>query len=366
MREFAAAMPELPLYHSICAAAADDPDVVDVLLAAQPGQGRPVLLLAAIHDVILRLADEEQPPPVARWYASVVGRENLPTADAWADPGPWPEVRDFILAHRPELESIIATHSTQTNEVNRSTYVLSMLAEVAAGRPVAVIEFGSSAGLLLTPDHYDVRLTTAENGLARRWGDPASAVHASGVCRGRVPPQVVPVASRVGVDVDPIAPDDEVRLRWLQACLWPDVPGRVERFRAAVEQRRALPEGERPVSVRGDMTDPEVVQHALGVAAESGVDHVVALTSWSVTYVERSRREAFAQALAQFSGQVAVSWCSAEPTGAVPGLPAQVGLGPGDTQLGVRRWQHRRELPSISLGSADPHGRWVNLTHSAG
>lgn len=362
LREFAAAFPELSLYGAICSAAAEDPDIVELLLAARPGQGRPVLLLAAIHDLVLDLAEQGRPPPVARWYASVVGRENLPGPDEWSRPGPWPQVREFALAHRAELTATIATSSTQTNEVNRSTYVMTLLAEASHGKPVGLVEFGASAGLLLTPDHYDVQLTEDDEAPVQRWGDAHSAVHASGVCRGRVPARDVSVLSRVGVDLDPIGPEELSRLRWLQACLWPDVPGRIERFRAAVDQRRALDARHRPIMLRGDFTDPAVVRQALATAAEAGVPQVVAVTSWAITYVERSQRESFARSLAQYSREIPVWWCSAEPTGAVPGLPADSALEPGGTQLGLRRWQGGRELAPVSLGAADPHGRWVNLT----
>lgn len=54
----AAAYPATPLYHAICAAAAEDGEVVRLLLEARPGQERPVLLLAALHDLVLRLVED--------------------------------------------------------------------------------------------------------------------------------------------------------------------------------------------------------------------------------------------------------------------------------------------------------------------
>lgn len=131
----------------------------------------------------------------SRWFASVVGREALPAPGEWADGagGPWPDVRRTLLTYRDEITATIASRSTQTNEVNRSVYVLTMLALAGADvsepttaphlpgarlpLPVALVEPGCSAGLLMTPDRYDVRIGGDP---ALSWGDPGSGVHVDG------------------------------------------------------------------------------------------------------------------------------------------------------------------------------------------
>ncbi len=80
--QFAATYPGLPLYRAICEGVAGDDEVASLLDAARPGQARPVLLLAALHDLVLRRPDLA----AARWYPSVTG-EALPDGD------PWPDVR---------------------------------------------------------------------------------------------------------------------------------------------------------------------------------------------------------------------------------------------------------------------------------
>lgn len=372
-RDFAAAYPTLPLYHAICAAASEDDEVVRMLLEARPGQERPVLLLAALHDLVLRLVEDApvDPPAVARWFASLTDPAQAPTTDEWRDPGPWPEVRDLLLSHRDEVRATIAGRTVQTNEVNRSTYLMAMLALAAPGQEVALVEFGTSAGLLLTPDQYDVAITDP-SGAEVAWGDPSSAVRlraedrlATLTGRGLRPPAIV---SRVGVDLATVAPEDHATLRWLQACLWPDMPERIERFRAAVRQRQQMPRRDRPTLLDADLTDPDAVRAALERALDpSGDDaHVIVVTSWTLTYIERSRRAGFGEALARFAGTSGsrVSWCSAEPVGAVPGLPPlppQAAPQSG-AQLGVRRWQGSQELDPHSWGTADPQGRWLAVS----
>lgn len=370
--DFAAAYPSLPLYHAICTASAEDDEVAELLLAARPGQERPVLLLAALHELVLRLVEvaPDDPPAVARWFASLTDPAQAPAPDEWRTPGSWPEVRDLVLCHREQLRATIAGRTVQTNEVNRSTYVLAMLALASPRRPVALVGFGTSAGLLLTPDRYDVRVTGPGNA-ELAWGDRSSAVHNRADDRlGTLtvpalhPPRIV---ARVGVDLATVPPEDHDTLRWLQACLWPDMPERVERFRAAVRQRQQLPHRDRPTLRDGDLTDPDVVHGALAAAlgTATGDAHLVVVTSWALTYVERSRRVLFAEALAGFarSSGARVSWCSAEPADAVPGLPplAQGADDRGVAQLGVHRWQGADELDPVSWGSADPHGRWLEI-----
>ena len=57
--------------------------------------------------------------------------------------------------------------------------------------------------------------------------------------------------ARVGLDLEPVDLADDDAVRWLEACLWPDVPGRVERFRAA----RSLLRDDAQTLVAGDMVD---------------------------------------------------------------------------------------------------------------
>lgn len=352
LANFAQGYAHLPLYHRISAAAATDNEVAALLLAARPGQARPVLLLAALHDLVLRRPDL----PAARWYASVVGRDRLPTGD------PWPEVRATVLDHRDELTEVIATRTTQTNEVNRTVYLTAGLTRAAADlpdTPLAVVELGASAGLLLAIDRYDTALTR-DDAPSTRYGDPTSPVRCGGEDRSPTPLglAIPPIVDRAGLDLDPVDLRDAEAVRWLEACLWPDVAGRVERFTAAVELVRPTP----PPVVRGDLVDD--LAEVVGQHADDPATHLVVYTSWSLTYVDKARRPAVAQTLARVaaSGRP-VSWLTAEPAGCVPGIPAlETGRGDESTVLGLRSWRHGHERTPAALGTAHPHGERVCLT----
>jgi len=370
--QFAAAFPDLRLYRALSEGAAGDADVAGLLLAARPGQARPILLLAALHDLVLA----HPGLPAARWYPSVTGAP-VPDGD------PWPDVRAAALAHADRLREVIATRATQTNEVNRAVYLGALLARAAADvpdTPVVLLEMGASAGLLLDLDRYRIEVGVPGTPGAVVLGDPSSRVVCRGeLLRGSAEGLALPrIVERVGLDLDPVDADDAAELRWLEACLWPDQPERLERFRGAVAALRTA----RPRLVRGDMigdladTARGAVHRAesplRGIQPEAGgarSAHLVVVSSWALTYTPAERRPEVAAALAALARDGRpVSWLTAEPHGCAPGLPevdldsrAAEAANP-ETVLGARRWRDGRELPAEIVGWGHPHGAWLHLT----
>jgi len=357
--DFAATYAELPLYSKVSRAVSTDDVCADLLRAASPGQDRPVLWFAALHDLVIRRPEL----PAARWYASVVGRERVPSGD------PWPDVRRTVLAHADELSAVIAARTTQTNEVNRSVYLAPALAMASADQQrddFVLVEMGASAGLLLQVDRYRVELNGDRGRLVL--GDPTSTVRCSGVDRSHRPvgdlaePLELPtVAGRRGIDRHPVDLADTDAVRWLEACLWPDVPGRVERFRSAV----SLLAGTGSPVVRGDMVDDLSPLLADAGRAATADAHLVAFSSWALTYLDRGRRPEVADALAVAAREGRpVTWLTAEPPHCTPGIdppaerPADVGQ---TTVLATRSWRQGSEQPPRVLGTAHPHGEWVDL-----
>jgi hypothetical protein len=357
LERFAAGFTHLPLYHRICRAAAQDDEVASVLTHARPGQARAVLLLAAIHDLVLSHPDL----PAARWFSSVVGASNVPTTG-----DPWPDIRAAVIDHRASLERTVAERSTQTNEVNRVAFLAPVIADVCAGAPqrdLILVELGASAGLLLAPDRYDVQLQLPGGGV-RRYGDATSPVR----CGGRLTDDsgplseaaLPPIVARRGVDADPQSLRDPDAVRWLEACLWPDQPARVERFAAAAE----LVRGDPPVVVRGDLIEalPDLLNDASHDLDPARVQLVV-FSSWALTYVARPRRTEVPAILAAFAGRtgIPVWWVTAEPPAGVPGIPLPPGWSADDTGtvLGVRAWRGGDEAPPRLWGTCHPHGEWL-------
>ena len=274
---------------------------------------------------------------------------------------------------------MIATRATQTNEVNRAVLLAPLVAAACAdvpGAAVSLVELGASAGLLLGLDRYRIEVGGVTVGVG------GSPVRLAGEVRSGTQPDLggfpPAITERVGIDWDPVPLDDADRVRWLEACLWPDQPWRIERFRAAVDLARVDP----PRLVAGDLIGglPHVVD---SVARET---HLVVFDTWVLTYVERERRQHVADILeaAAASGRP-VSWLSAEPPGCVPGIEAPAwgpvegdpvegdvdgrsrteGTAP-DTVLGLRRWRDGREADPVAPGWAHPHGNWLTWNDQFG
>lgn len=339
---------DLPLYAAITRHAAGDDAVAALLQSAGPGQARPVLLLAALHELVL----EDPSVPAARWYPHAADPLDPTAGD------PWPDVRRTLLEYADRLRGVIATRSTQTNEVNRTVYLAALLHLACAdlrSTSVALLEIGASAGLLLGIERY--RTTVTSPGDRSSYGPVVSPVRCEGADHSRPPLRALhipPIESARGLDLNPVDLRDSAAVRWLAACLWPEVPGRYERFAAAVELLREDP----PAVDRGDM------EGDLPGAIEQSDTHLVLFSSWAVTYVDPASRARIGEhlAAAAHDGRP-VSWVAAEPPGAVPGIPLPDRLrgATGGTVLSARRWREGRELPPTFLGTAHPHGRWIDL-----
>jgi hypothetical protein len=279
----------IPTYARFCRIIARHPDLHGLLLEAPIGQRLPVLVLAALHDVVLRHPD----CPLAPWYPSVTGTD--PSRE-----DPEAALVETCRSHRDEIVGLIRTRQVQTNEVNRSCAWWWGASQLCSGddRPLFVVEVGASAGLNLRFEEYSYRFDDEQDAAdVGRRGSPVrlgtTVVHAAGGSRTPVRPRLPPVVGRVGIDRNPLDPTDAEDRRWLAACVWPEQRLRYERMSAALSVAASAP----PRVVRGDLVDD------LGtVLAEAPDDsHVVVLASWVLVYLERDRRSGFASTLAAAS-----------------------------------------------------------------
>jgi hypothetical protein len=237
------------------AAIAEEDVLLDLAVAIPPDRLPPLLLAAALGFLVT-----ERDAPPARYYPRPGGVQ--PARDG----GFRTELVDFARAERSALAELCATHRYQMNEVARCSDVLPVLGAIAErdGRPLALVDLGTGAGLGLHLDryHYTYRVPGAPD---RSVGDPGSTVRLS--CEVRpgpvppVPPRIPRVAARVGVDVEPLDLADRRTLAWLAACVPPEV-GAVTRFAAAA----AIAAAEPVRCVRGDLLDvlPGVVEQIPG------------------------------------------------------------------------------------------------------
>ena len=234
-----------PLYAALTAHAAWDIDqggLISAVMAAAPERQRiPNLFFASVQRVLF---DHPQ-APLARYYRSV-GGDRAPDAQLPA------VFESFVAEHRERIEFLLATRETQTNEVLRSAQIRPALgwARACTRRPLALIEVGTSAGLLLHADRYEYSYAFADGSRLRGGSGSADGVPRldcrvlGAATEKSLRPFVtgdLPVASRVGLDLNPLDPADPDDRAWLRALVWPEHVERRERLDAALAHAARRP-----------------------------------------------------------------------------------------------------------------------------
>ncbi|HEX4078622.1 MAG TPA: DUF2332 domain-containing protein [Rhizomicrobium sp.] len=231
-----------PLYEQFALGVARDDQLKAFANEARPGQPRANVLFAAVHFLLLRGAQH----PLRRFYPNLNGGNHADDLDQ-----AFPAFRDFVTAHRPELSPLVRSRVTNTNEVGRSAILHAGFRAVAklAGEPLHLIELGPSAGLNLIWDRYGVRYL--RDGHATYLGAPDARLVLETELRGALMPPSGPtprVASRVGLERNPVDLSSGDERDWLKALVWPD---QVARF-AALERALEIRVRETPSIRQGD------------------------------------------------------------------------------------------------------------------
>jgi len=250
----------------------------------------------------------------------------------------WRVVRSIMVEHEEMLLAWL-DHAPQTNEVGRSAILMAGLLAVAAdsGLPVALHELGSSGGLNLMLDCYGYRFGGLEYGpenpglvLAPEW-------------RGPLPPIAgVTVASRRGVDLNPLDVTDPTDRERMIAYLWPDQPERVARAEAAIETAASDP----PRIDRADAA--QWVEDMITPDAPAGTARVV-MHSIALQYFPEDSRQRIADRMAE-AGAAATSdaplhWLRFEIDPEHDNRPT----------LRLTSWPGGERF----LAKADPHCHWI-------
>lgn len=340
---------EDPLYVVLCRLLAERAEALALLDAAPRTQQRPNLLLAAMHERVLDGAGG----PLTAWYPSAGGSRA-------ADDPALPAALDELLAREhAALAAHCASRATQTNEIGRCAVLWPALAQVAAatgGRPLALLDFGCSAGLNLGVDRYRY-----QHG-AERWGadEPAAPLIRCHPVGGAVPPRLAParIATRLGIDPAPVDLRDDAAVRWLRACLWPHDRARRERFDTAVAIVRAAGWPVRAEPDCGAAIEPWLD----GLPA--GVQPVV-FNSWVLAYFTPSERAAHMARMQDLVARRGIAWLSAEGPGLqlgdLPPVPAADERTSAAEIANASLWW--LSLPGAAprlVARSHAHGRWAH------
>jgi hypothetical protein len=331
-----------PLYERLAIGIADDEILLELVMSAGPSQQRPTLLFAAVHELVV----QETRHPLAMYYASVT----LPVADD----DPLPAFRDFCSSHRERLLDRMRTGGTQTNDVRRTAALAIGLHYLQArlSKPLALVELGASAGLLLLFDRY--RINVGGRVLGPEDSPVDVTVAADTQLLALLPPAMPRVADRVGVDLAPVDLGDPVQVRWLEAFVWPEAHGDRDRLRAAVTLARTDP----PLVVQGDAVTslPALLETISEVYAP------VVFHSTLMTYLDTPQRQAIADCLEVVGSRRELGWLPLEAPGFLtamqPAFEIPVDFATQNSQfvLAARWWKEAVSKSSV-LAQVDAYGR---------
>lgn len=210
-----------PLYSALCLAGAESPEAIGIAAHAMTGAQLVFHMLTAIHYMLLAEPDH----PLGRYFETIA-ETPLPPEDAGTD---------FLAFCHEQRETIIETLHTstvQTTFVDRCITMLPALAWVAdrTGEPLHLIEIGCSAGVLLTFDKY----AYAING-GPQFGNADAPLTLAGEILGDPPLRIPRIASRTGLDLNPLDVRSERDRRWLNAQIFPEYRQQREQLNVAFD-----------------------------------------------------------------------------------------------------------------------------------
>lgn len=260
-------------------------------------------------------------PEVQAWVRTLPGIKQQPNlvfaAARWHGvpaPGPYAGLREALLsddASGGPVRTTIMERATQTNEVGRLATLTPVLAQVAAsaGRPLALLEVGASAGLCLYPDRWSY----AWSGAGELAG-PGPVLRCEVTGPMPVPDRLPDVAWRGGLDLHPLSVTDADQMAWLAHLVWPEQDDR----RARLERAVAVAAADPPHLVTGDLLKdlPALVDEA------SAYGEVVVFHSAVLAYVDDPGRRRFERLVSGLVADGRCRWVSNEGKRVLPDVTA--------------------------------------------
>ena len=319
-----------PMYAELAYGVSLDDELLALAARKRSRQPAPNMLFAAVQYLLLNGVEHS----LALHYPGVSGEER-PFEPAF------PEFRAFCLEHREQIARIIASRSTQTQVVRRCTCLLPVFSLIyrESTAPLALIDIGASGGLNLNFDRY-AYLYRRDGSETIYWGQNQASVTLDADLRGpgTLPllEESIPIASRDGIDLNPIDLSNPDQLLWQRALIWPE---HRERHRQLIEAGAEL--NESPVRLhRGDATE---LLPGLLMEITDDMAPVVYSTAALYQFPRVSRRH-LSEGLAAYSRERPVWQVALE--GVHP---------PSLTLTRYRDGSGESEL----LARASPHGWWI-------
>ena len=320
-----------PMYEVLARGVSNDRNLLEIAAYTRKYQPAPNMLFAAVQYLLLKGVKH----PLSAHYP-IIGGEVQPDRNAFAD------FRDFSFRHGESIIELIRSRRTQTNVVRRCTCLLPAFSLVSqeSRLPLALIDIGASAGLNLNFDRYHYEYRNRGNRVVN-WGSESSRIHLEAELKGSssVPSltSTISVASRDGIDLDPVDLTNPDQLLWLRSLIWPE---HVERHQQLIDAAREFINSDIRMH-SGDAT--EVLPSLMASIPE---EHALVVYSTIALYqfpIESRKR--LSQILTIGSEKRAV-W--------------QIALEGSEPTLSLTRYRHGLSDTEI-LADASPHGWWIKF-----
>lgn len=318
-----------PMYEELAYGVSNDDDLIDIARHTEMHQPAPNMLFAAVQYLLLTGVDHA----LSAHYPIISG-------SARSDSSAFADFRVFCLRHGDKVVELIRTRITQTNVVRRCTCLLPIFSMVSeeSGSPLALVDVGASAGLNLNFDRYYYTYELKDQ-RKLNWGMSNSNVHLKAEMRGdALFPSLsreIAVASRDGIDLDPVDLTNPDELLWLRALMWPE---HVERHQQLIDASIEFEQSDIHLHA-GDPSD--VLASLISTVPQ---EHALLVYSTIALYqFPESKRKRVAECLIQESQKRPV-W--------------QVALEGSDPRLSITRYRNRASHTEI-LAEASPHGWWM-------
>ncbi|WP_042474342.1 DUF2332 domain-containing protein [Bacillus ndiopicus] len=237
-----------PLYYFWCKKIIQDPEMLQLLTHIPKSQPKPNLFFATIQFLLMKHEDA-----LKKYMPSFVVSP-LPVEDSYF------ALQQFVKKHEQELLYCFQTKRVQTNEVRRSAYLYPIFSDIAkrAEKPLALIEIGTSAGLLLNIDKYRYEVKQGDHYI--HFGNLKSKVIIKSENLGNTLASCsdFQVSYRYGIDLNVLHLQNQEDYMWLDALIWPEHAER----RILLQQAAAIHTEVPKTLVEGDMLKliPSIIQ----------------------------------------------------------------------------------------------------------
>jgi hypothetical protein len=319
-----------PLYGHLARAIADDEALLALCLPTRPGLPLPNLLLASVHHLLLRGAEDSG----LRAYYPDLCEIPAPAVEAF------PAFRAFCLSQEAAILELMARRGVTTSEVQRSACLLPGFLVFAAEAPAFhLLDVGAGAGFNLLWDRYAYDYGDGTTLGRRGQAQLLLRIELRGTAKPPLHKPLPKLLSRLGIDLEPPDLEDPLARDWLRALVWPEQPER----RLRLEQAMDIVQRERPAIIAGDALEilPKLLA-GLPAGEAACVSHAFCLNQLDETTRRRFDGNLRRASQQRLLGRVSLEW---PRRSRAPELRLRRYLG------GASSTQH--------LARADAHGAWL-------